>query len=178
MITVDKINVPEPVVQTQEGFWRAAVGFYQHWYQPTGNPPPPQHLPPHTHTHKHAWSHSAQAAWGCVDRCLSGLFDISVPHPAAHVCVCWGVTLVCDQRRARASSPLATWQHACSAGFQEGDAVHGHHGGEKLRREDPALTQSQQWFMNVCTALGDGAQCQARQLLLPLTPNANWPHDG
>lgn len=47
-----------------------------------------QATPPHTHTHKkHVWSHSAQAAWGCVDRCLSGLFDISVPHPAAHVCV-------------------------------------------------------------------------------------------
>lgn len=30
MITVDKFNVPEPRVQTQEGFWSAAVDFFQH----------------------------------------------------------------------------------------------------------------------------------------------------
>lgn len=78
-ITVDKLNVLEPGVLRQEGFWSAAVDFYQHQYQPTDNPPPPPPL------HKYVQSHSAKAASGCVDRCLSGLFDISVPHLAANV---------------------------------------------------------------------------------------------
>lgn len=36
-ITVDKFNVPELGVQTQEGFWCTAVDAYHHGYQLTGN---------------------------------------------------------------------------------------------------------------------------------------------
>lgn len=84
---------------------------------------------------KNVWSHSAKAAWGCVDRCLSGLFDISV-HFLLLMCALkrdLGVAVLAPRLWSLTASSLT----ACTQlQIQEQTPSTGIV-GEKLRRDDP-----------------------------------------